>query len=192
MPRVVRLLLIAVAAGCGSTDRDAPDPSIRADTTVASRSFDSAAYARTSEMAVAAVAPEIRRVPADSARLNGVGPDMGDREVLARLGEPARRVSRGYADGVADTVRVWEYPHLRVEFWGAKVAGVSCTRAPCATSSGLRLGDPAVAVDRTYGAWSVVTPDDSTRVVSIAPGGCALVVRLRAQRVAELDVVCES
>ena len=191
MRRVGQVLLIVIAAGCGSNERAAPASSVRTDAAVASRPFDSAAYARMSETAVRAVAPEIRRVSADSVRLNGVGLHMGFPEVLARLGEPARRISRGYADGVADTVRVWEYPQLIVEFWGATVAGLSCTRAPCATSGGVGLGDPAATVERTYGALSISTPDDSTRVVSIAPGGCALVVRLRAQRVAALNVVCE-
>src|SRR5271157_6555947 len=45
-----------------------------------------------------------------------------------------------------DTLRVWHYRDLEVEFTGRTISGVRCRRASCATPDSVRLGANRAAV----------------------------------------------
>ncbi len=126
--------------------------------------------------------------------LNGVGQGMTEAEVRHQLGAPASISVPFYAFMSEDSLVLWRYPGLRVEFVDQVVDRLICTgqSGRCATSDGIHIGDPLARVTATYGkAERLVRPLGGLLIYRQAQIPCTMTISLSRGAVSRIEVSCE-
>ena len=124
-------------------------------------------------------------------QINGVGQGMTEAEVSAILGPPSARVIPFYAFMSEDSMTLWRYPGLRVEFVDQVVDRLVCT-AHCATSDSLRIGDSVAKVVRTYGKpETLARPFGGLLIYHHADVPCTMTFTVRGRLIGRIEVACE-
>lgn len=97
-----------------------------------------------------------------------------------------------FRNGLDEIEYTWEYSAIVVDFREHGVAGIRCVAAPCATFRGVGVGSDLQTLIAAYGPHLFFFSNDSTRVAGFdPPDGCTITFRLRAQRVARIELMCE-
>jgi hypothetical protein len=126
--------------------------------------------------------------------INGVGQGMSEAEVRAVLGPPSSTVIPFYAFVTEDSLVIWRYPGLRVEFVDQIVSRMTCTGGParCRTADGVGIGDSRSRVTSVYGPpQELARPLGGLLVYHHPDVPCSLVFRLRHGLVTRIEVSCE-
>ena len=131
------------------------------------------------------------RLTSTQMEINGIGQGMSEAEVTAVLGPPSARVIPFYAFMAEDSMVLWRYPGLRVEFVDQVVDRLVCT-AHCATSDSLRIGDSVAKVERTYGKPErLARPFSGMLIYHHAEVPCTMTFTVRSRLISRIEVACE-
>lgn len=125
-------------------------------------------------------------VPETELSLGGVAIGDTAAAVVARLGEPRRKVK---ATDFLDLH--YDYPHIRVSFNEGIVAGLRAGKRGACTPKGLCPGDGVDRMRALYGE-PIVADRETGRFYEYAGGvGCWLQIPAKGRRVASIDVACQ-
>jgi len=116
---------------------------------------------------------------------------MGFDAVRRIAGEPEATRNDGVSEAIGDTVWIWMYPDVRVEFWGPTIGGIECLSARCATDVGVHIGSSLAQLDSAYGPSRRIVPDSASRTYAIGDSGCWLRFDVRALAVSAVKLECD-
>lgn len=126
--------------------------------------------------------------------INGVSQGMSESEVRRLLGPPAATSTPFYAFMSEDSMVLWRYPGLRIEFVDHEVDRLICSGQPgaCSTSNGIRVGDARARVIATYGeAERLARPFSGLLIYHHAEVPCTMTFSLRHDTVSRIEIACE-
>lgn len=126
--------------------------------------------------------------------INGIGQGMTETEVRGLLGPPSSTAVPFYAFMAEDSLVVWQYSGLRIEFVDQVVDRLICTgqSGHCVTADGIRVGDSRGRVLAVYGpAERLVRPLGDLLLYHHAEIPCTMMFGLRHGVVSRIEVACE-